>query len=363
MNSSNASKLTEPAEPLPVHPTSAPPGVRAEGSASRDATDSTADTFTCLFNSSEPTREFRLEDLPSLARDSHNLAWVDLFGYSEASLKSVADLLSLHPVSVQAALAPWQRPRLDEFADYVYMSASIASVDSAARIITVGELGIYVGHNFLVTTHRQDVRFLQNVKVRLSNSPELAQLHTAFALYIVLDELVTYYEGLFEQLEDEIEGAEQRALTDPSDDFLAELVQLKRYVFGLGRLVDQHRQVFAALTRPDFTLIAGSEAEPYFKDVQQRLAHLTDRLLTAREAANGAFDIYVSHVAHRTNQLIKLLTVISTVLLPATLIVALSQATFQLQLLNSRLGLSIMLLGVVLVPSAILAVIWRRGLI
>ena len=316
-----------------------------------------------LFCGDKPPTDFDLEDLPTLTADNKNLAWVDLEQYSERDLDHVSKLLGLHQLSVEAALDSWQRPRLDSFPDHFYVSTTVATVDSSALQISAGELGIWVGRNFLVSAHRKPLPFIEAVLDRLKQSPELAQLHTAFVLYILLDELVNHYALLFENLENKIEETEERALRETSDAFLSELLHLKRYVFALGRLADQHHAVFAAFTRPDFTFVSGPDIEPYFKDLQEGLDRVADRLLAARDAVNGAFDIYVSHMAHRTNGLIKILTLVSTVLLPATLVIAIAQVMFRLPILSSLPEFLITLGAVILIPGTLIAIVVRRKLL
>lgn len=355
-SAATARKSAAPAE-LPI-------ALEAVVDAEAPATKQTAQSLVVgrLFRGGKAPTDFKLEDLPTLAADNKNLAWVDLECYSEKDLGRVAKLLDLHRLSVKAALDSWQRPRLDSFPDHFYISTTVATADLSSLQISAGELGIWVGRNFLVTAHRKPLPFVDSVLDRLKQSPELAQLHTAFVLYIVLDELVNHYALLFEDLEDKIEETEERALRETSDTFLSELLRLKRYVFALGRLADQHRAVFAAFTRPDFGFVSGPDIEPYFKDLQEGLDRIVDRLLAARDAVNGAFNIYVSHMAHRTNGLIKILTLVSTVLLPATLVVAIAQTVFRLPILTSLTASLVTLVAVILVPGILIAIVIRRRL-
>ena len=312
-----------------------------------------------LMRGSASPVDFELDQLPELAKDDANLAWVDLSEYSADDLGRVAKMLDLHRLSVEAALDSWQRPRIDSFPDHFYLSTTVATANSRELTITAGELGIWVGKNFVVTAHRRPLPFLEAALVRLEQSPDLAQLHTAFVLYILLDELVNHYAVLFEELEDVIEATEEKALKETSDEFLANLLHLKRYVFALGRLAEQHQTVFAAFSRPDFSYVSGPDIEPYFRDVQQSLERVTDRLLAAREAVNGAFDIYVSHMAHRTNSLITILTVISTLIFPATLIVGIAQVVLKLPLITSPLSLGVLAAGLIMVPGALVIFVLR----
>jgi magnesium transporter len=146
-----------------------------------------------------------------------------------------------------------------------------------------------------------------------------------------------------------------------NESFLTDVLRLKRHVFLLGRLADQHRLVFSAFTRPDFEFISGPDIEPYFRDLQQRLGQIVERLFAARDSVNTAFEIYVSQMSHRTNQVMKLLAVVSTVLLPATLIVGFFGTSFpQLAFLHSLGAFLFMVALLVAVPSTVMIVLRSR---
>ena len=180
-------------------------------------------------------------------------------------------------------------------------------------------------------------------------------------LYIILDELLEYYEELSDHIEDENEKMEQRALNDTSDNFLADLVKHKSYIFALSRLADQHRRVFAALLRPNSPLATNEEVQVYFQDLADHFERLLDTLLPAKEAVIGAFDIYVSHVSHRTNQVIKTLTIVSTIILPASVIISLFGTSITGLSQYGPLDFLLMLAVIVITTAAILLVFRRRG--
>ncbi len=309
---------------------------------------------TTLLHGNHPHDDFPLDQLYKLSLSKENLAWVDLSEYGEADIRKVAELLKLHTVGVEATMASWQRPRVDAFDDHYFVSVTVATVNRPKHRIVATELDLFAGPNFLVSAHKTPLPFLEQVRERLLLSPELARYHTAYAVYIFLDELLEYYEGIFEHLEEDIERLEERALREESETFLEQLIAMKRHVFNLVRLVEQHRSVFAAFTRPDFPFVAGDDVEPYFKDLQEELSTVVDRLQAAKDSVNGAFEIYVSQVAHRTGQVIKLLTIVSTVLLPATVIISFFSTNFNFFGIRSLTSFFVMIGLLVVVPGGIL---------
>jgi magnesium transporter len=218
-----------------------------------------------------------------------------------------------------------------------------------------------VGRNVFVSAYKHALPFGDLVLARAEQSPDLVQLDSALLLAIVLDELLNYYDHLCEQVEDEIEQMEQRALCDTSDAFLTDLLQVKRYVFGLNRLVAQLRPVFAAFLRPDFRFVSGGEVATYYTALEERFERLSAVIEADKENVNGAFDIYVSHMAHRTNGIMKVLTMVSTVLLPISVILGVFGTSFKDVGLYEAQNLWIMAGLMAVTVLVVLVLFWRRG--
>ena len=313
-----------------------------------------------LFRADTVPHQVPLDALPELVARDENFAWVNLSEYAEADLRTLAGTLGLLPAGVRASLAPWQRPRMDVFTDQFFVATTVAHPDPTTFRVRASQLDLFVGRNFLVSAHKLPLPFGERVLARARQSPELVQLDSVFMLYILLDELIAYYERLTEHVEDEIEQMEERALHDTSDEFLADLLHFKRYIFVVSRLAGQHRTVFAAFLRPDFKF-GSEEVKPYYRELEERFGRLLDILLPAKEAVNGAFDIYVSHVSHRTNQVMKVLTMVSTILLPATIILGFFGTNFQNIPLYQPIGFVSMLVLLVLTTITVLWAFRRRG--
>ena len=184
--------------------------------------------------------------MPDLVLRERNFVWVDMTSYTPEEMASIAQMLGLHPIGVQAALSLWQRPRLDLFGDHYFTTATIPALDYQAYRVEARRLSLFVGRNYLVSVHRAPLPFVRRAFARAENSPELIPHDSAFMLYILLDELVGYYEHLHAQLIVEIEHMEERALRDMTDGFLEDILHFKRYVFTVAQLADQHRPIYAA---------------------------------------------------------------------------------------------------------------------
>lgn len=309
-----------------------------------------------LFRQDQNPRQVEFSEIGGLVTVDENFVWIDLSGYEEQDLIDLADILGLHRISVHSALSSWQRPRLDVFRESFFVSATVARLDPQAFRVHASQLDIFLGANYLVSAHKLPLPFVDGIMARCYQNPDLVRHDSAFMLYIVLDELLEYYEALHEDVQDQIEKMEQRALTDASDDFLKDLIELKRFAFALRQLAEQHRNIFEAFLRPDFPYLSGEGVDVYFRDLDGRLGRLLDELTEARDAVNGAFDIYVSHVSHRTNNIIKVLTMVSTVLLPNWLILSFFSTGFHnvVPTIYTQTGFVVMIAAMLMVTAGVL---------
>jgi magnesium transporter len=314
-----------------------------------------------LFREDAELRQVSLEELPTLAADDACFVWVDLSGYDPSDLAQVAQLLDLPEAAVRVALTGWQRPRLGVFRDRFFVAVTVPHGEFSAQRVLASELDLFVGRNYLVSAHKRPLPFTERVLARAVQNPALLKLDSAFLLSILTDELLAHYEALTEGLEDEVEAMEVRALTDASDALLEDLLRLKRFVFAVYRLASQHRATLEAFLRPDFPLVGGDVIEPYFRDLDVRLGRLLDALEAAKESVNGSFDLYVSQVAHRTNDIMKVLTIVSVTLLPASVILGFFGTSFESPRLGTPAGFIIMVGLILMTTVGALVLFKRRG--
>jgi magnesium transporter len=335
--------------------------IDAEGSAEADSSADAPASVAWLFQEDAEPRQVTLEELPRLVADDAYFVWVDLSGYDPSDLEQVAEQLDLPEAAVRVALAGWQRPRLGVFRDRYFVAVTVPHAELAAQRVLASELDLFVGRNYLVSAHKRPLPFAERVLARAVQNPALLKLDSAFLLSILIDELLAHFEALTEELEDEVEAMEERALTDASDALLEDILHLKRFAFALYRLASQHRATLEAFLRPDFPLVGGDVIEPYFRDLDERLGRLLDALGAVKESINGSFDLYVSQVAHRTNDIMKILTIVSVTLLPASVILGFFGTNFESPRIGTTGGFIVMMALIVLTTVGSLALFARRG--
>lgn len=332
--------------------------VQTEGHTTRPADGPALSAW--LFQDNQEPAEVDLDLAAESGLPENAFLWCDLSAYPAELLEQVALRLHLHRNAVRASLSPWHRPWLAVYVNQCFVSVTLPILNSTTHSIEASELDLFLGEQVLVSSHKQHVAFIEHVLARAHHQPELIHRNPAFLLYLMLDEALAYYERLYREIQAELEHLEDRALRDTEETFLADLLHFKRYAYAFSQLADQHREVFAALVRPDFVWVAGTDVESFFRDLDARFMRMISTLDGARDAIKGAFEIYISHMTHRTNQIIKVLTLVSTLLLPITVLIGLFGASIENVLPHYQsIWFFVMLLCIFGISGGIL-VIFRR---
>jgi Mg2+ and Co2+ transporter CorA len=176
-----------------------------------------------------------------------------------------------------------------------------------------------------MTVHRAPVAFLESFDRRVKTDSDLGTLDMAGFLAALLGWHLTSYFRLVEDLEKIVDDIDAHALRPRhTRDLLAEMTRLRQRVAFVRRILTPHREVYAAMVRPDFQIIAGSSSVEQFAILTERLDRAIEAVENARELLIGSFDIFTTQTALRTNEAIKVLTIVSFVWYPASVIVGIT---------------------------------------
>ncbi len=260
----------------------------------------------------------RVEDL-----HDKQLLWIDVSEYEESELRLLSSQLSLHRESLYTLLQTGRRPRLEHYTGYSQFN--IQTIQQTNGKYTLVEVDFLLGANLVVTVHRKPVGFLDSFDQRVKGDSDLGELDAPGFLAGLLDWHVTSYFRLLEELEKEVDKIDAHAMRPRhSRDLLAELAKLRQKVAFVRRVLTPHREVYAAMTRPDFQAIANSSSAVHFRSLADRLDRAIEAMENARELLVGSFDIFTTQTTLRTNEVIKVLTLVSFVWFPASVIVGIT---------------------------------------
>ena len=284
--------------------------------------------------------------------------WLDLHQPTAAELSLLADAFKFHPLAVEDADHFDQRPKIDTYDDFILVVAYGANEDQDGLV----EVHCFFSERFLVTVHRDSCPTFDDLRGRAARDTALPA-KGAMLLYLVLDSLAdSFFPGLSE-LDDRIDALEDEVFKKPNDAQLQELFRLKRRLVGWRKVISPERDLFARIVT-GVVAIPGmtSDMERYYRDLYDHLIRISDLVDSYRDLLTGAMDVYLSTVSNRLNEVMRQLTIVSTVFMPLTWIVGFFGMNFAWMVRHISGWVPFVLLAVVteVVALAIMLVVFRR---
>ena len=303
------------------------------------------------------------EQLPELLKDKSSVVWVDMDAPTTDDERILLDVFKFHPLTVEDCRENRHYPKIEEFPDYVYFIVHGVTADTSPEAFNTIELDGFLGPNYVITYHHDTFRSINNVKQLLRTSPVACQRGAPFLLHQILDQVVDYYSPILDSFDEKIDLLEDNifALKKPNNQILAEIMDLKRGVLRLRRISTKQMDILYRMSRGEFHLIP-PEMLPFYRDIYDHLVRVTDLAESYRDLIGGSLDAYLSVVSNRLNEIMKVLTIFSAVMLPLTFIAGVYGMNFEnMPELHSRYGYYAVWGLMILVAVAMLGFFWRRG--
>lgn len=271
---------------------------------------------TYLFTSKGTQEDVPLDNWKSLIEDGCSLLWVDVRSLTLDEMNKLAELFGLHSVAIDSTIDAFRRPHLYEFPDYFYVNlTTVRRSNRGNHGMKPSELNVFVGNRFLITaTKDKDSDAVDTALSEYKSTPKICERGPMYAVYLLAEDLVETYVPIVDKLDEEADHLENAMLDKADKKSLRRIFELKRHVFDLRKLLGPQRDTFNELVRRDFPFIEG-ENQVYFQDVYNRMIRIFDMLDTIRDILSGSLDIYLSTVSNRLNEVMKVLTVASIILM------------------------------------------------
>jgi magnesium transporter len=302
---------------------------------------------------------------PQDAHDALGTTWVRATDADPDELDRVAEVFGLHPLAVEDVRNN-VRPKTEAYGDHTFILVKTAVLRRGETTfeeeIATTPVGIFVGSDWLVTLSTGVVSAVDKVWDSVENGRTRdVRFGPDFAAYRVVDRIVDEYFFLLDEIEDHIEAAEQSLLDGPDPDVLETLNLVRRDLLSIRKLLWPTREAVASLARGEPDEIRES-TEKYFRDVYDHLVQLVDLTETYRDLARGAREIYLSALSQSTNEVMKTLTVVATIILPLTFVVGVYGMNFEhMPELGWTYGYPAVVLGMGLVTLVLVSYFRREG--
>lgn len=289
------------------------------------------------------------------------LQWLNVYGLHEPEvLAEIGRRFNLHPLVLEDILNTDQRPKLDEYDDYLFVVARFFDYDDKSMVLSSEQVSIVIGRNFVLTFQEKPTGNFNPVRDRLrQDRGQIRRSGVDYLAYTLLDAIVDRYFAVLEDIGERAERLEEELMRKPTPRVLETLHHLKRETVTLRRAVWPLREVINALTRSNSFF--GAEVEPYLRDVYDHAVHVIESLEAIRDLIASLLEIYLSTISNRVNREVRVLTVIMLIFLPSSLLAGIFGMNFRIMpLLDNPDGFGL-IIGLMIGVAATLALIfWHR---
>lgn len=265
--------------------------------------------------------EIPVAELSALLQQRQGILWVDMAGEPVAACDVLLrETFGFHPLAVNDALSEVNVPKLDDWQEYLYIVLHGITYDETRESpLNLPELDIFLGKGYIVTYHQRPLAVLEGVWGACQRNPRLLKGGADHLLYLLADELVQDHLTAVARMQETLDDLEDQIFDKPAPATLEQVFRLKRALLQLRRIIAPQREVFNKLARDDYPMIDPKD-RVYFRDVYDHILQLYDLMEGLRDLVSGAFDTYLSEVNNRMNNVMKTLTVVTTLFMPLTFI-------------------------------------------
>ena len=266
--------------------------------------------------------------LPSLLADTNLFLWMDLEKATPEETKLVLeDVFHFHPLSIDDCVTASPSPKVEEYAPkeddrfqpYLFMVIHAVDYSRTDGVFATSELNFFLGKNFLVTYHDTPLKSIATVVERsVRGTAHVARAPDRVA-HTLLDAIVENYKPALDELSVEISELEERVLHTPGKKTLNQLIRIKKEVLHLRQIIGPQREVLARFARGEFKLIR-PHLVPYYRDVYDGLYHISEVAQNYTDSLTGLLHIHLSMSSNQTGEVVKLLTLITLITTPLTLV-------------------------------------------
>ncbi len=310
---------------------------------------------------------FPVEDLPELLEDEDNVVWVDFDSKTSDDVIQAQSILlnvfKFHHLTIEDCIETRNQPKVEAFPSYLYFIVhGVKNETNSANFVTK-ELDGYLGRNFVVTYHNEDFRSIDAVKKQIRSTPFHCQRGAAYLLHQILDQLVDLYMPVVDDFDVAINLLEDRVFMMKKNNtkILEEIMDLRRSVARLKRISSRQLDVLYRLSHGEFPQI-DEQILPFYRDVHDHLLRISDLSENYRDLVSSLFDILFAVTANKTNDVMKVLAVFSSIILPLSLIAGIYGMNFEnMPELHSRYGYFGALILMLLIGGGLFIYFWRKG--
>ncbi|MFW9823679.1 MAG: magnesium/cobalt transporter CorA [Candidatus Thorarchaeota archaeon] len=249
--------------------------------------------------------------------DKDLIRWIDIYGLSNVNtIEEIGHQFDLHPLVLEDILNPNQRPKLEDYGNYIFLVLKKLSWNQQQADFDYEQISIILGNNFVISFQERDTKLFNPIYERIQVPKGRVRIMDAdYLFYVLIDIVIDNYFIILEKVGENIENLEDILIKNPEPETLQLIYHLKRTSIELRKSIWPIREVVNKLQREQSNLIK-DEMQIYLRDIYDHIFRISDLLDNYRDIIFGMLDMYLSSVSNRMNDIMKVLTIISTIFIP-----------------------------------------------
>jgi magnesium transporter len=291
------------------------------------------------------------------------ITWINIEKPTSSDMEYLAKNYLFNLFDLEDCLSRIERPKIDEYENYLFIVLHFPVFKQEARVTTSSQVSIFIGEDFLVTVHTGDLKTLAKLFDDCQLNERAREEHMArssgYLLYRILDRLVDYCFPILNRVIANIEAAEDRLFSEPARDTVQEISVLRRDVMSYRRIIRHQTAILKSLEVREYPFLR-EDLDVYFGDIGDHIGTISETLEEYKEVVEGLNATSDSLFSHRTNEVMKMLTVLGTILLPLLVISGIYGMNVSLPFGDSSFAFPLIILFTLCISGGMLAYFRNR---
>ena len=295
-------------------------------------------------------------------KETETVSWINIDGLHDTHLiESIGKRFELHPLILEDILNTQQRPKVDDFEDYLFIVLRMISFNETKNEIESEQVSVVLGKNYVLTFQERPGDVFDSVRERIRKAKgRVRKGGCDYLAYALLDAIVDNYFSVLETVSERVEALEAAAMGDPTPKNLRDIHRLKNSMTFLRKSIWPLREIVNSLVRGESKLI-DEKTDVYLRDLYDHTIQVTDAIDTFRDMLSGLIDVYLSSVSNKMNEVMKVLTIFAALFIPLTFLAGIYGMNFEfMPELKWRIGYPIILLLMISITVVMLFYFRRK---
>jgi magnesium transporter len=263
-------------------------------------------------------------------RDKKSVTWINISGLHDVEIiEKLGEKFNLHPLLMEDIVNTEQRPKLEDYDDYLFVILKILYAEGENHFIQHEQISLIITPSLVISLQEKEGDVFDPVRQRIRKGKgRIRKSGTDYLGYALIDTIVDHYFKVFEEIGEKIEVLQEEVLSKPDPATLQAIQKLKREMIFIRKSIWPLREIISGLLRSESALIKG-DILPYLRDVYDHTIQVIDTAETFRDMLSGMLDIYLSSLSNKMNEVMKVLTIMATIFIPLTFIAGIYGMNFE----------------------------------